>query len=417
MSQANSFIPVNDAFLIQQLDAATERIVFLAPGISKAVAQALSAKWHFMKERVSVILDVSPEVCRLGYGDIEGLQLLQTVASEIGCILCHEPGVRIGLLIVDSRTLIYSPTPLLIEAQPKEGNSAFECSPKPNAIFIDTTVASIEAELGINTESSNTRTIGLDAVNHLEVTKVESDLKKNPPLKFDIARYQTVFNAKIEFVELEILGCAVSRKTASIPPDLMGIAKGTDSYGRIRSSFKVIGENDTVDADGKISEKSINEKRLAIEKKYLVSLKGFGKVILRANRQAFEQEIDELRKLVADFSSGLRASLETIITKNTESLKTALFPAVVQSPPERWQRFLGPSPSGQQCADQLERDLEQAFGTANDIVREMKVNLLFKGVTYDTLKNPQFREIADKELPGVLLVTEYDAAQGQGGIQ
>ena len=333
--------------------------------------------------------------------------------------LCHEPDVRIGVLIADNQTVVYSPTPLLIETQPKSAQSDHEESPrseikpKPNAIIIGEPLRAIEAEVGIGEHGVEGRTIGLGTVKDQDLQVVRKDVDENPPLRFDIARYQTVFNSKIEFVELKVEGCSVSRHTASIPADLMGIARDSDAYERIRSSVKIVGENDTVDVSGDLSEKSIHKKRQAIEAKYLVSLKEFGKVILRANRTGFEKEIEELKTQVEAFSKGLKDSLNAIIQRNSANLHAALLPAVRQTPPERWRSFLGPDPSEQQCSDQLKRDLEQAFGTADKIVKEMKVKLLFKGITYDTLTDENFQSLAEDKLPGVIIMSEYDAAQGQ----
>ncbi|WCJ60916.1 hypothetical protein NXS98_07290 [Fontisphaera persica] len=92
-------------------------VVFAAPGVSNVVAEALSEAWRRLgAQGVRVILDVDAEVCRLGYGTMEGLQRLQTTAQSLGTMVCEQPGLRLGLLVVDEKVLIYSPTPLLIEA-------------------------------------------------------------------------------------------------------------------------------------------------------------------------------------------------------------------------------------------------------------------------------------------------------------
>ena len=44
-------------------------------------------------------------------------------------------------------------------------------------------------------------------------------------MKFDVARKVRVFNARIEFVEFELRGLSISRKTVQIPSDLLGLAK------------------------------------------------------------------------------------------------------------------------------------------------------------------------------------------------
>ena len=89
-----------------------------APGVRKKVAEAICGAGERLGDagNVSVILDVSEEVCRIGFGDIEGLRILQQNRLICGRLSAQE-GVRIGILITDEDTLIYTPTALLQEAE------------------------------------------------------------------------------------------------------------------------------------------------------------------------------------------------------------------------------------------------------------------------------------------------------------
>lgn len=417
--QFKSVTTVDDNYLITAFGAARRRIVLMAPGVSGRVAEGLAQAWeHLGGNAVSVILDVDPEVCRLGYGDEQGLTRLQEIATRLGQALCHEPGTRIGLLIVDDRTVIYSPTPLLIESQPDssaepEVGSLFPARPRPNGIVLGEPPAQLANELGAGPDGAESRSLGLDSVQSADMAALKSDLANNPPLKFDVARYERVFNARIEFVELKMQGCAVSKHTASIPSDLMGLAGDAETGNRLRANFKVIGEGDTVDEAGELSEKALEEERKRISDEYLITLPNFGTVILRTNRPAFEKEIIQLKLKVAAFGEGLKKGLHKIIESNVAKLVEALLPRATQMQPKRWKRFVGESPSVDQCRIQLEQDIRGAFGSAEDLIREMKVSLLFKGVTYQTLKDPDFRGLVQQKIPGLELMHEYDAARGE----
>ena len=65
----------------------------------------------------------------------------------------------------------------------------------------------------------------MEIVKTEQVEAIKKDLEGNPPLKFDISRKERVFNAKLEFVEFELEGCLISRRTVTIPPELIGMAK------------------------------------------------------------------------------------------------------------------------------------------------------------------------------------------------
>lgn len=417
---------VDDSLLVELIGAATRRVVLVSPGVSLPVAEALSKVWRRLKASdVSVVLDVDPEVCRLGYGTEPALMLLQQTAAQLGQTLCHEPGIRIALLIADDRTVIFSPTPLLIESQPLSSpppdmlaldiGEPRSASRKPNAIFLGEPPPALASDLGLTSAGAATRSVGLDSVAPSKVESLKADLARNPPISFDIARYERVFNAQIEFVELSVLGCSVSKHTATIPSELLGLAHDEKTRQRLRSSFKVIGETDTVDAAGTLSEKAIQEKRKQISDTYLRSLKGYGIAILRTNRTAFEKEINELESLVAAFAAGLKSKLDSIIQRNVTGLVEALLPSVEKNPPRRWTATLGPSPTSKACRQQLTTDLLRIFGRADDLASEMKVSLIFKGVTYQTLTKPDFIDLAAEQFPNLRLMDEYNAARGRDG--
>jgi hypothetical protein len=156
-----TFTSVNDEVLIQAMKAARRKLVYVAPGITARVAQALvqQCKEHNTVSGI-VILDIDPEVYRLGYGEIAGLEQLQQCADNSGFVVRHQPGVRIGLLISDENILIYSPTPLLIEAGSQQPE-------KPNAIVLkDISLAQIECACGSADAS-------LQASSEIGITPVE----------------------------------------------------------------------------------------------------------------------------------------------------------------------------------------------------------------------------------------------------
>ena len=128
---ARLFTVASDETLIAMISNASERLVIVAPGLSGKVATALAERLNTGTSltELSVTLDTDPEVCRLGYGAIEALDLLRPALASQGHLLQAQAGVRIGLIVADADVLVYSPTPELIEA----GSSSDE---KPNAIRI-----------------------------------------------------------------------------------------------------------------------------------------------------------------------------------------------------------------------------------------------------------------------------------------
>ena len=118
--------PINDAELISLIRATQHRLVCIAPGMSNKVAKALCEQWQRLgANAVNVILDVNPEVCRLGYGTMTALQALQSMATQLGTTVHHQPGIRTGIIITDDAMSVFAPVPLLIGAsshQPSQGS-------------------------------------------------------------------------------------------------------------------------------------------------------------------------------------------------------------------------------------------------------------------------------------------------------
>ncbi len=193
------FTVVNDDVLVSEIRKAKSKIVYVSPGISKAVALALGERFSELgKLAMTIIVDVDPEVYRLGYGDTEGLEHIKRLSDEHLLALRQQPGVRIGVLVTDDRTLVYSPTPHLIEAGSKQPE-------KPNAIVIPGATEAIEDACASAPDSlPNDAEIGKKVVRSDELEAVKKDLEEMPPKQFNVARIERIFNSRIQYVEFKI---------------------------------------------------------------------------------------------------------------------------------------------------------------------------------------------------------------------
>ncbi len=175
MTDDPSITNVDDKELVDLINLAGSRVLLLTPGVSEEVARALGGAWKRLGcESVDVIVDVDPEVCRLGYGTLEGLRILQDAADNASTVLRHQAGVRIGLLISDDTTIIFSPTPLLMES----GSSRPEL---PNAIRLFSIPKEMAKDVGLGEDPAMDCRVGLDPVEDEDITRVKADLDNNPP--------------------------------------------------------------------------------------------------------------------------------------------------------------------------------------------------------------------------------------------
>jgi len=60
----------------------------------------------------------------------------------------------------------------------------------------------------------------------------------------------------------------------------------------------------------------------------------------------------------------------------------------------------------------LDRELTALFGSVEDLISNMGLKVVFKGVTYESLSDPEFQRVAQDAIPSFAeLHTEYDAAK------
>jgi len=397
-----SITTVDDARLIELIRSAERRLVLMAPGVSDAVAAALCHKWvELGADSVSVILDVDGEVCRLGYGSITAIQRLEEQARVLGTMVSHQPGARIGLMATEATLVVFSPTPLLVEAGPRTDRTT-------NAIQLTFVPEAVKAEVGMGDNGSMDQTVGLDRVPSQDIDVIAADLERNPPMKFDVARTVRVFNAQFEFVELTVTGYRLSRKSVTVPADLSGLDEGARRL--LRSSFRLVEEN------GALSGDRVARMRRRIAKRFLINLEGYGTVVLRSNKASFVRAVERLKRFVGLYQEHVEETLQKEMDTNCAALVDTLLPTVRERPPSRWRKFAGNAPDEQALRSLLKQELSSAYGSAGSLINRMQVTVTFKGVTYESLTNPAFVELVTRKIPNLPAVhEEYDAARAITG--
>lgn len=421
MKSERTFTNVDDAALVSLLSKATKRVVFVAPGLRQVVASALVEALARLPDKVMVVLDVDAEVCRLGYGDEKGLLMIKEGAEKAGSRLHHQPGVRIGLLIVDNDTVVYSPVPLLIEAGSDQPD-------KPNAIFLSGNVpAAIESACGLGVDADSARQVGLEFVNDATLEEVQADLKASPPKPYNIARIERVFNSALHFVELEILGYRLRTKKITLDVVLFGM---DDPFlrERVENTFKPFDDAEfltvkipKLDADGnQIGDQTqtfgpevIEDERKRIKGDFLFDIPGFGVVIRRANKQEFEQRVGLLKQQIELYINAVKKNIQDHLENAKQKLKASLLEKIMKTPPAAWKKYMN---GDRLSEDEAGRLLDEALGRAfAGMISEFcpTIEWVYKDVTFDTIHNEKFRKGLEKSFGAARaekLFSEYDAA-------
>lgn len=393
-----------DSMLIEMVNDARRRLVLVAPALSKALADAIAQKWaELVPEAVNVILDTDPEVYRLGYGELEGLTRLAEAAKVLGTVVRRQPGVRIGLLIADDDTVVFTPTPLLIEAGPNTQ------TPGANAIRLGPPPAAVRSDLGLGGDREPV--LGREPLSRGEMKIVSADLERNPPRRFDVARSERVFNAKFEFVEFELQNTFIARKKVTIPSDFMGLARDEQTKRLLAATFRLVDAHDDL-----LSGERIQRIKQRIIKNYLTVLPGYGTVVLRSVKPTFERRVEQLKRAVAAFQRVVEKRLGEAMDKNRETLVKALLPSVMRNPPQWWKKY-GATLQEEQAGRLLGQELRKAFGDASQLVGQMRVRVVFKAVTYASLVDPKFQEVVKEKLPFLQATHDEHVAAPETSVQ
>lgn len=419
---------ITDGLLIDAIHRATQRVVMIGPGVWPPLANALAQAWQRLGPKaVTVILDVDPEICRMGYGSLEGLEIVQNAAAAAGEPLGGEPGVRICVVIADDQTFVFSPTARQLEAPPGELPVATtpqpQSQPKANGIVLAKPPAALETELGSGPDGETTRTLGLDVLDQQKLTAVKQDLAQNPPKNFDLARSVNVYNARIQFVELHVGGYRISQHTVTLPKHLVSVARKNKELARkidsavnlIDGEDPLVGRKDVADkklfGPPNVSQATIEAIRNDIEEKFLRPVTGVGKIIRRRDIEKFEAAVVKLKSALLIFSNLLKQALAAQYRKTAEDIADTILPEVLQQLPETWVRQLGPAPKPEHVRFRIIDDLLYSFGDPDKRCETMKVSYVFKDVTYDMLKDEEFVKMMDAYFNEPPMLEEFSAAK------
>ena len=203
------------------------------------------------------------------------------------------------------------------------------------------------------------------------VRKITADLEQSPAQPFDLARQVRVLSTKFQFVEFSLKRAALSRKRVAVPPDLLGLGSDASAEELLRASFQVVGKGDETSGDTRM------KRRDEIEKKYLVSIAHYGKIILQSNRAEFDKDVNALKDEAKAFRQSATSKLDVAIQKNCAEVIARLLPVVRLKPPKRWRANLGANPSQDHVRRRLEEDLKSAYGEAADCLNRIDVRLIY----------------------------------------
>jgi hypothetical protein len=319
------FQPIQDARVVEEINGAQHRLVFVAPGVSKAVSQALIGQMSQNQGlQVAVILDGDEECCRMGYCDAEALGELHAAANDHGKPIGSQPGLRLCLLMADERVLIWTPTPLMFEAPPGEG--------QPNGIVLEpSTLGDLPAAVGLDAENSGEPPqIGIQPMEAEAVQDVRDAIKAVPPAPFDLSRLSRVFSSKFQFIETTLKGAELTKRemrldslilNSDAPEELRPLLHttiqpfNTDADRTVDVPVLINGER-AFRANGEPHMKATKQADIHaywddLSKRYIVNMPGFGRIIRQTDKAKFQAECEAFEEVLELWVKGFKKQVES----------------------------------------------------------------------------------------------------------
>ena len=388
---SRTFTTATDDSLIELIEETKDRLVVIAPGLTTPVARALAARMKELPDlSLTVILDADAEVYRMGYGDVEALEIIREASLNEMFDLREQPGVRIGVVISDDRTMVYAPVSRNVEA----GSTTEE---KPNAIMLDGGPTEKLAEASGAAEGE--MEVGVTGMEPGRVAQMTEDLKTNPPLPFDLTRKLRVFTSAVEFVELKVSNYKLSKRRVSLPEEFVRV-DDTRLKKRISSQIRApLGEIDsqkvTVVIEGEddeelqVDEAFIEKERKEIEDQFTYVLPKKGRVILKRDRADFDRQIERLKQILNKYQGALKESVDSARESFKDQMYVEFKEIWKSNPPGFLKRRSG--------GDDPDRIKVEIFNRADALFSEIvnydppEVIVNYKGIVIEDIENHGFR--------------------------
>lgn len=407
-----------DSERIAALIGCAERFVcYAGPGLQKAPAEAMAeVAGRLGVEMVTVALDFDERVMRMGFGDMEAVQTLRAA----GIVVCHAPGLRTALILVDDEGYLFTPTALYLEAEPQgqQATNALRLSTEQvrEALARLSPVAKAIAVAQTSNEAERERfaslsvEVGTEPVTEDQFNQVDQHLQEAPPVQFDLARQVRVFSAYLQYVELKLSGAAIQRQRLTIPPKILKLGASNDLERRLRTTFELI------EKGSMLSSKKLEDELNEIRKDFTRSLgKDHGRVVLKSAKPRLEERLETFRSNLVAHQKSVADHLEGHLDESRKQIINHYLQSVLGNPPDA---MLAQLPTAQPREEDaqlwLDGELDRVFPKAEELIRKMQLDVRYKDATFETLNRPDFLESVKAAFPMLDWDTAYAEFRAAG---
>ena len=226
------------------------------------------------------------------------------------------------------------------------------------------------------------------------VEQAEKAIEEYPPRDYAKEREISVYTAFVGYIEMRLAGASLGKGARlKIPNELVERGLGENEVRkRINESVKI---NLEEDVDTGVRE--INERLNAIRTLYTRQLgEPHGRIYRKRQRTELEGHLKDLRKEIARANSVLKDKIETALRKQLDDLAETYSRQTAQG--------VLPAMNKEKMSELLHRAWHEAGAVRR---REVKLEVTFKDLTWETLQDTTMRERIVEQFPDLENSTLY----------
>lgn len=390
----------NEIFAL--LEQAKERVFISLPSIHKNLSEVL------MNLRdlpfLFVIIDLSEDRIRDGYGQISAIEELQNAGIKI----LDFPGNMVSFIIADEIGYFLFP----------ESKTQLNTTKSINAVKMDPVILNsivgyffpnlnkkkrinpfkyvAEMNKFIDNAEEEEKIKKIEKINIDKLSVIQQNLNNNPPQKIEFSNILNVYRTKIEFVELIFTGANIQSKTIKISSKILPFKdkKIREMFHTNMSLF-----TDVEDSDWYKDINDIKDELKEIREDYLIPFtirkKSF---LIKSNHKDFESKVKGLKDKIEKLNEKTAIALSDEILNTKKRIKEELITFFKVYAPEGLEKFDKNDPFYKRAIE------DQAESMVNNIklpkYSEGKINFnleyFFYDITIEDLKDENFLKILKK---------------------
>lgn len=187
----------------------------------------------------------------------------------------------------------------------------------------------------------------------------------------------------------------MQRRKISIPKSLLTVSSlGDNMKGRLKTTFNLIPDSN------KFSSKNLDDKLMEIRSNFTKSLGNKeGRVILKQNKNIFEERINELKQDIKTHSEEMEKDLESTIDSSLTDIANYYLPIIQDNKPDKLIGSLSQNCNKEDIKNWIFTELKNHTPCISSLINNIKLEVKYKDVTYETLKKEVFMDEIKKNFP------------------